>query len=107
MSARAARPGPLRVVPGRKRDIVTDALGLLLAVAVTAANIGDRDAAAGLPMRLRRLYGDITLVWTAAGTLEIVKRTDSVAGFVGAAESAGGRAHVRVDRCCSSTPRMR
>ncbi|MER5831395.1 transposase [Streptomyces sp. NPDC002130] len=32
-------------VPGRKRHIVTDTLGLLLAVAVTAANIGDRDAA--------------------------------------------------------------
>ncbi|WP_260848532.1 transposase [Streptomyces sp. SLBN-118] len=35
-------------VPGRKRHIVTDCLGLLLIVAVTAANIGDRDAAAGL-----------------------------------------------------------
>lgn len=34
-------------VPGRKRHIVTDTLGLLLAVAVTAANIGDRDAATG------------------------------------------------------------
>ncbi|WUX65468.1 IS5 family transposase [Streptomyces sp. NBC_01429] len=29
-------------VPGRKRHIVTDTLGLLLVVAVTAANIGDR-----------------------------------------------------------------
>jgi hypothetical protein len=35
-------------VPGHKRHIVTDTLGLLLVVAVTAANIGDRDAAAGL-----------------------------------------------------------
>jgi transposase len=34
-------------VPGRKRHIVTDTLGLLLVVCVTAANIGDRDAAAG------------------------------------------------------------
>ncbi|MFD6276022.1 transposase [Streptomyces sp. NPDC060209] len=42
--------------PGRKRHIVTDTLGLRLAVAVTAANIGDRDAAAGLLMRLRRLF---------------------------------------------------
>ncbi|MFD9376688.1 transposase [Streptomyces sp. NPDC059999] len=32
-------------VPGRKRHVVTDTLGLLLAVAVAAANIGDRDAA--------------------------------------------------------------
>ncbi|MFG2715734.1 transposase [Streptomyces goshikiensis] len=86
-------------VPGRKRHIATDTLGLLLAVAVTvtAANIGDRDAAAGLPMRLRRLHRDIPLVWADGGytgslvgwcrdklalTLEIVKRTDDMAGFV-------------------------
>ncbi|MET7608069.1 transposase [Streptomyces avermitilis] len=30
-------------VGGRKRHIVTDCLGLLLVIAVTAANIGDRD----------------------------------------------------------------
>ncbi|MFD5656362.1 transposase [Streptomyces hirsutus] len=35
-------------VPGRKRHIVTDCLGLLLVVAVTAANIGDWNAAASL-----------------------------------------------------------
>ncbi|MER5218669.1 transposase, partial [Streptomyces sp. NPDC002838] len=84
-------------VPGRKRHIVTDTLGLLLAVAVTAANIGDRDAAAGLLIRLRRLHRDITLVWADGGytgslvgwcrdklalTLEIVKRTDDMQGFV-------------------------
>lgn len=84
-------------VPGRKRHIVTDTLGLLLVVAVTAANVGDRDAAAGLLMRLRRLHRDITLVWADGGytgglvgwcrdklalTLEIVKRTDDMEGFV-------------------------
>ncbi|MFJ9590403.1 transposase [Streptomyces acidicola] len=76
---------------------MTDALGLLLVVAVTAASIGDRDAAAGLLMRLRRMHRDITLVWADGGytgglvgwcrdklalTLEIVKRTDDMAGFV-------------------------
>ncbi|MFK4102028.1 IS5 family transposase [Streptomyces sp. NPDC019531] len=80
-------------VPGRKRHIVTDTRGLLLVVAVTAANIGDRDAAADL---LRRLHRDITLVWAdgytgglvgwcrdkLALTLEIVKRTDDMTGFV-------------------------
>ncbi|WP_328946883.1 transposase [Streptomyces sp. NBC_00250] len=86
-----------RKVPSRKRHIVTDTLGLLLALAVTAANIGDRDAAAGLPMQLRRLHRDITLLWADGGytgslvawcldqlalTLEIVKRTDDMAGFV-------------------------
>ncbi|MFF8618913.1 transposase [Streptomyces sp. NPDC015350] len=52
-------------VPGRKRYIVTDILGLLLAVTVTATNIGGRDAAAGL---LQRLHRDITLVRADGGT---------------------------------------
>lgn len=84
-------------INGRKRHIVTDTLGLLLVVAVTAANIGDRDAAAGLLQRLHRLHRDITLVWADGGytgglvgwcrqklalALEIVKRTDDVEGFV-------------------------
>ncbi|MET8221324.1 IS5 family transposase [Streptomyces hirsutus] len=84
-------------VPGRKRHIVTDTLGLLLVVAVTAANIGDRDAAVGLLRRLRHLHRDITLVWADGGytgslvdrareklalTLQIVKRTDDMRGFV-------------------------
>ncbi|MFD9285831.1 transposase [Streptomyces mirabilis] len=84
-------------VPGRKRHIVTDTLNLLLVVAVTAANIGDRDAAAGLLRQLRRLHCDITLVWADGGytgslvgwcrdklalTLEIVKRTDDIEGFM-------------------------
>jgi hypothetical protein len=36
-------------VPDRKRHIGTDILGLLLIGCVTAAIIGDRDAAVGLP----------------------------------------------------------
>ncbi|WP_373430527.1 IS5 family transposase [Streptomyces sp. B3I8] len=84
-------------VGGRKRHIVTDTLGLLLVAAVTAANIGDRDAATGLLGRLRRLHRGITLVRADGGytgglvdwcrdklalTLEIVKRTDDMTGFV-------------------------
>ena len=84
-------------VPGRKRHIVTDTLGLLLVVAVTAANVGDRDAAVPLLRRLRSLHRDITLVWADGGytgglvhwcrqklalTLEVVKRTDTMEGFV-------------------------
>ncbi|MFG2174745.1 transposase [Streptomyces niveus] len=76
---------------------MTDTLGLLLVVSVAAANIGDRDAATGLLQRLRRLHRDITLVWADGGytgslvgwcrdklalALEIVKRTDDMAGFV-------------------------
>ncbi|MGW3657594.1 transposase [Streptomyces sp. NPDC005151] len=55
-------------VPGRKRHIATDTLGLLLVVAVTAANIGDRDAAAGL---LTRLHRAITLVWADGSALPV------------------------------------
>ncbi|MFF1321895.1 transposase [Streptomyces chartreusis] len=72
-------------------------LGLLLVVAVTAANVGDRDAAMGLLIRLRRLHRDICLVWADGGytggivdwaraklalTLQVVKRTDDMEGFV-------------------------
>ncbi|WP_314617010.1 transposase [Streptomyces stackebrandtii] len=84
-------------VPGRKRHIVTDCLGLLLVVAVTAANIPDRDAAIGVLGRLRSLHHEITLAWADGGytgglvdwakekldlTLQIVKRTDDMEGFV-------------------------
>jgi len=84
-------------VNGRKRHVVTDCLGLILVVAVTAANIGDREAATGLLARMRTLHREITLVWADGGytgglidwcrdklalTLEIVKRTDDMEGFV-------------------------
>ncbi len=84
-------------VPGRKRHIVTDTLGLLLAVVVTAANIGDREAAVPLLRRLRSLHREITLVWADGGytgglvhwcvkrlalALQVVKRTDTMEGFV-------------------------
>ncbi|MEU7429150.1 transposase [Streptomyces sp. NPDC040750] len=77
--------------------MVTDTLGLLLVVAVIAANIGDRDAATGLLGGVRRLHRAITLVWADGGytgdlvdwcrqrlalTLDIVKRTDDMKGFV-------------------------
>ncbi|MFJ5157383.1 transposase [Streptomyces sp. NPDC088353] len=76
---------------------MVDCLGLVLAVAVTAANVQDRDAAVPLLERLRRRYFSIRLVWADGGyagslvgwtrdklrlTLEIVKRTDDVTGFV-------------------------
>lgn len=84
-------------VNGRKRHVITDCLGLILVVAVTAANIGDREAALPLLARLRNLHRDITLVWADSGytgglidwcreklalTLAIVKRADDMEGFV-------------------------
>jgi transposase len=83
-------------INGRKRHIITDCLGLILVVAVTAANVGDREAAVPLLTRLRRLHRDICLVWADGGytgdliewcrqklafTLEVVKRTDDMEGF--------------------------
>ncbi|WP_217240877.1 transposase [Streptomyces sp. AC555_RSS877] len=41
---------------GRKRHLVVDCLGLVLAVAVTAASVQDRDAAVPLLERLRKMY---------------------------------------------------
>ncbi|MET7861277.1 transposase [Streptomyces sp. NPDC005318] len=74
----------------RKRHVVTDCLGLLLVVAVTAANVGDREAAVSLLARLRAAHHTIRLVWVGGSytghlidwardklrlTLEIVKRS--------------------------------
>jgi transposase len=84
-------------VSGRKRHIVVDCLGLLLAVMVTAASVPDRDAAGPLLERLQARFWKITLVWADGGyagrlvswakeklhlTVQIVKRSDDTAGFV-------------------------
>ena len=82
---------------GRKRHLVVDTLGLLLAVVVHPADVQDRDGArlvlAGLEGRFPRLvlvwadggYAGTLLVWAlvAVGVvLEIVKRSDAARGFV-------------------------
>jgi transposase len=54
-------------VNGRKRHIVTDTCGLLLAVAVTGANVQDRDATRLLLWALRSLFPTIGLVWADSG----------------------------------------
>ncbi|MGW1766083.1 IS5 family transposase [Streptomyces sp. NPDC002073] len=84
-------------VNGRKRHIVVDTLGLLLAVVVTAASVTDRDAGRTLLTRLRERYWRITLVWADGGytgqlvefarnvlriALTVVKRSDDTTGFV-------------------------
>ncbi len=50
-------------VNGRKRHIAVDALGLLLAVVITAASVQDRDAARPLLWNLHRTSRSIRLVW--------------------------------------------
>jgi transposase len=82
---------------GRKRNIATDCLGLLLMVTVTAASVQDRDGAHRLLALLRERFSTITLVWADGGyagrlvtwaaavlrlTVSIVKRSDKTVGFV-------------------------
>lgn len=63
-------------VKGRKRNLVVDTLGLLLAVSVTAASMQDRDAAHGVVARavakyptVQTLFVDAGYAGTCAGTL--------------------------------------
>ncbi|MFI2206745.1 transposase [Streptomyces sp. NPDC020192] len=79
----------------RKRHVVVNCLGLVLAVLVTAASVQDRHAAVPLLTRLRERYLSIRLVWADSGyagrlvawaaeklrlALEIVKRSDDTTG---------------------------
>ncbi|MGH4011521.1 MAG: transposase [Pseudonocardiaceae bacterium] len=81
----------------RKRHVVVDLLGLLLAVMVTAASVQDRDGAFRLLALLREWFSTISLVWADGGyagrlvswahtvlalTLTIVKRSADTTGFV-------------------------
>ncbi|MGH3224047.1 MAG: transposase [Streptosporangiaceae bacterium] len=77
---------------GRKRHIAVDAIGLLLAVLVTAAGVQDRDGAKPLLWNLRKAFPSVRLTWADSGyagqlvtwaarlkpklRLQIVKRTE-------------------------------
>jgi putative transposase len=84
-------------IKGRKRHILTDTLGLLVAVVVHAADIQDRDGApfvltairASFPW-LRHVFADggyagekleTALIGKGDWTLEIIKRSDTAKGF--------------------------
>jgi len=87
-------------IKGRKRHILVDVLGLLLAVMVTGADIQDRDGARMLLPMLRHRLTRLRLIWadrTSTGffatwlywlrprpriRLEIIKRSDQAQGFV-------------------------
>jgi putative transposase len=84
-------------IKGRKRHIVVDTLGLILAVVVHACNVQDRDGAKLLFGRLLGRFPRLKLIWadTAYGgelvewvkilagwVLEIVKRPKEQKGFV-------------------------
>lgn len=84
-------------VNGRKRHIVVDTCGLLLAVLVTGAHVQDRDGARLLLWALRACFPTIRLVWADSGysgklvdwataalrlNLQIVRKLAEQVGFV-------------------------
>ncbi|MEU6973808.1 IS5 family transposase [Kitasatospora aureofaciens] len=86
-----------KLINGRKRHVVVDTLGLLLAVMVTAADTGDRAAAQTLLAQVAAAHHLLALVWADGGytgslvehcltalalVLAIVKRSDDMRGFV-------------------------
>ncbi len=81
---------------GRKRHIVVDTLGLLLAVVVHTASVQDRVGAKLVLARLAGRFGRLRLIWADGGylgplidwardwggwVLEIVRRPDGATGF--------------------------
>ncbi|MGW0886167.1 transposase [Streptomyces sp. NPDC002671] len=86
-----------KLINGRKRHVVVDTLGLLLAVLVTSADIGDRAAAHVLFAQVAAAHHLLALVWADVGytgclveyclaalalVLAIVRRSDDMRGFV-------------------------
>ena len=84
-------------IKGRKRHLIVDTLGLILAVVVHAADIQDRDGAKLVLTKLTGRFARLPLIWADGGyagkliewtssfgnwVLEIVKRSDDVKGFV-------------------------
>ena len=83
-------------INGRKRHILVDTLGLLLGVAVHAANIQDRDGAKQVLNKVKGRLPRLLLIWADGGyagqlvgwveenfgwVLEIVKRDPDAKGF--------------------------
>ena len=83
-------------VNGRKRHLIWDSLGLLLAVVVHPANIQDRDGAKLVLAQLRGRFARLGLIWADGGyagklvawvqeqygwVLEIIKRSAETKGF--------------------------
>ena len=84
-------------INGRKRHLLVDTLGLLLAVVVHVASVQDRDGAKLVFAKCRHTLSRLQLIWADGGyvgqlvnwtdqtchwKLEIVKRSDQTTGFV-------------------------
>lgn len=85
-----------KLINGRKRHILVDTIGLLLAVVVSAGSLQDRDGAKLVLTQVRGQFSRLKLIWADAAyggqliswvkeqlrcVLEIVKRRDDVVGF--------------------------
>lgn len=86
-------------VLGRKRHVLVDSLGMILAVLITPASVQDREGAADLLGLLAHTFSRIKLIWADSAyagkliqwihglrrhtriTLEIVRRSDQQQGF--------------------------
>jgi len=81
---------------GRKRHLAVDRMGLILAIAVTAASVQDRDGARPLLWKLAAASRTVTLIWADGGyagklvtwatstlrrAVQIVKRPDNLHTF--------------------------
>jgi transposase len=83
-------------VPGRKRGLAVDALGLIIAVVVTAASVTDNVIGVRLLDKVVEYTPTVTRAWVDAGfkhdlaihgavldiDVEVVKRSDTKPGFV-------------------------
>jgi transposase len=84
-------------VKGRKRHILVDVLGLILAIVVTPASVQDRDGAVPVLERAALEHSQLQKVWVDGAytggvmdrlgertniDIEMVKRTDDMSGFV-------------------------
>ncbi|GGZ44444.1 hypothetical protein GCM10010365_76110 [Streptomyces poonensis] len=93
--ARGQGADPGKKVVGRKRSIVTDTLGLLLAVLVTAANVQDSVAGTRLLDQVAAVHPGLRKVWVDSGyrkhlvehaaalgiDMEVVERAPGARGF--------------------------
>jgi len=85
-------------IKGRKRHLLVDTLGLVLGVAVTAANVPEREGAQGLLRRVLGCFTWLRRMWVDGGysgpefaawvqtirpklEVEVVKRYDDASGF--------------------------
>ncbi|MGK4585969.1 IS5 family transposase [Kitasatospora sp. HPMI-4] len=85
-----------KLINGRKRHVVVDTLGLLLAVTVTPADIGDRTAAKALLAQVADAHHLLDLIWADGGYTDgLIEDCFTALVLAGLAPAAQGRRHPR------------